>query len=70
MPSIASPKPRLDSRLIEIAIDSFGRVGFDGSSTRDIAAAAPTTLSSITYPFGGKDSMHVSRARPTCDSGA
>lgn len=41
-------------RLIETAIQQFGELGFDGASTRDIAAASGTTMSNITYHFGGK----------------
>lgn len=49
-------------RLIEIAMDHFGRCGFEGASTRDIAAAADTAMSSITYHFGGKQGLYLACA--------
>ena len=44
-------------RLIETAIYQFGKLGFDGASTRDIAAAADTSMSNITYHFGSKEGL-------------
>ena len=52
----------LQSRLIDIAIDQFGRSGFDGASTRDIARASGTAMSSITYHFGGKEGLYLACA--------
>lgn len=49
-------------RLITVAIQQFGEHGFDGASTRDIAAAAETTMSNITYHFGGKDGLYRAAA--------
>lgn len=48
--------------LLDVAIDLFGRRGFDGASTRDIAAAAGTAMSSITYHFGGKEGLYLACA--------
>lgn len=48
--------------LISVAIRQFGEHGFDGASTRDIAAAADTTMSNITYHFGGKDGLYRAAA--------
>lgn len=48
--------------LLETAIDQFGRLGFDGASTRGIAAAAGTTMSSITYHFGSKEGFYLAAA--------
>jgi len=56
------PRPDLAVRLIEAAIDQFGQHGFDGASTRDIAAASGTAMSSITYHFGGKDGLYLACA--------
>ena len=53
----------IDERLIEAAIDQFGRHGLDGASTRAIATAADTAMSSITYHFGGKDGLYLATAR-------
>lgn len=44
--------------LIQVAIQKFGELGFDGASTRDIAACAQTTMSNITYHFGGKEGLY------------
>ncbi|WP_209349495.1 CerR family C-terminal domain-containing protein [Pontixanthobacter sp. CEM42] len=52
----------MKQRLIETAIEKFGKHGLDGASTRDIAAAADTAMSSITYHFGGKDGLYQAAA--------
>ncbi len=52
----------MQNRLIETAIDQFGRFGFDGASTRDIARASDTAMSSITYHFGGKQGLYLACA--------
>lgn len=59
----AKPKRPIDDRLLDTAIDQFGRKGLEGASTRAIAAAAKTAMSSITYHYGGKDGLHVAAAR-------
>ncbi len=48
--------------LIETAIDQFGRHGFEGASTREIARASGTAMSSITYHFGGKQGLYLAAA--------
>lgn len=60
--SVESVTP-IDDRLLEIAIEQFGRKGMDGASTRAIAAAAGTAMSSITYHFGGKEGLYLAAAR-------
>jgi AcrR family transcriptional regulator len=57
------PKPPIDDRLLDTAIEQFGRKGIEGASTRDIAAAAQTAMSSITYHYGGKDGLYLAAAR-------
>ena len=57
------PKRPIDDRLLDTAIDQFGRKGLEGASTRAIAAAAKTAMSSITYHYGSKDGLHVAAAR-------
>lgn len=49
-------------RLLETAIDRFGRLGFDGASTREISRASGTAMSSITYHFGGKKGLYLAAA--------
>jgi AcrR family transcriptional regulator len=51
-----------DLRLLEVAIDHFGRKGLEGASTRAIASAAGTPMSSITYHFGGKSGLYLAAA--------
>jgi AcrR family transcriptional regulator len=45
-------------RLIEAALVTFGRFGFDGASTREIAKRASVNLAAIPYHFGGKEGLH------------
>lgn len=52
----------LQERLLEIAADAFARDGLDGASTRAIAAAAGTAMSSITYHYGGKQGLYLAAA--------
>jgi len=55
--------PAIDDRLLNTAVDQFGRFGLEGASTRAIAAAAGTAMSSITYHFGGKEGLYLAAAR-------
>jgi AcrR family transcriptional regulator len=50
----------MDTRaaLIDAAITHFGRRGFDAVTTRELAAAAQTNVSSIKYHFGGKEELY------------
>jgi TetR/AcrR family transcriptional regulator, regulator of cefoperazone and chloramphenicol sensitivity len=43
--------------LIEAALRLFGSKGFEGTSTREIAAAAKANIGSIAYHFGGKEGL-------------
>ena len=45
------------SALLHAALKLFGENGFDGTSTRDIAAAAKANIGSIAYHFGGKEGL-------------
>lgn len=51
-----------DSRLLDVAVDHFGRLGLEGTSTRAIARDADTLMSSITYHFGGKEGLYLAAA--------
>lgn len=51
--------PRTDRTMLAVAIELFGRHGFDGVTTRMLAAAAGTNVSSIKYHFGSKDELYV-----------
>jgi AcrR family transcriptional regulator len=49
-------------RLVEAALDVFGRRGFEGASTREIAKAAGANLAAIVYHFGSKDALYLAVA--------
>jgi TetR/AcrR family transcriptional regulator, regulator of cefoperazone and chloramphenicol sensitivity len=51
---------RTHAALIDAAIAQFGRRGYDAVTTREIAAAAETNVSSIKYHFGGKEELYRS----------
>ncbi|MBO9623807.1 MAG: CerR family C-terminal domain-containing protein [Sphingomonas sp.] len=54
--------------LLETAVDQFGRLGFEGASTREIARASGTAMSSITYHFGGKQGLYLAAAEHIAES--
>lgn len=58
----------VQSRLLDIAVREFGSKGAEGVSTREIAAAAGTAMSSITYHYGGKDGLYLAAARHVAES--
>lgn len=45
------------ARILQTARDVFAEHGFDGANVRDIAQAAGTTHSMITYHFGSKEQL-------------
>jgi AcrR family transcriptional regulator len=61
LPRMSSPLST-DSRLLDVAVDHFGRLGLEGASTRAIARDADTLMSSITYHFGGKQGLYLAAA--------
>lgn len=48
--------------LVHAALKLFGRQGFDGTSTREIAAEAKANIGSIAYHFGGKEGLRIAAA--------
>lgn len=48
--------------LVMAALKLFGRQGFDGTSTREIATAANANIGSIAYHFGGKEGLRLAAA--------
>ncbi|CAN5382752.1 CerR family C-terminal domain-containing protein [soil metagenome] len=56
------------AQLIEAGLDVFGRLGFEGASTREIARAAKANLAAIVYHFGGKDGLHRAFAEHVAQS--
>jgi len=47
------------NKLIDAAIRLFGEHSFEATSTRRIASEADTTMSNITYHFGGKEGLYA-----------
>jgi AcrR family transcriptional regulator len=58
----ASPAEMTRAALIHAALELFGRQGFDGTSTREIAAQAKANIGSIAYHFGGKEGLRTAAA--------
>jgi len=54
-------------RLLQAAIDVFGRHGFESSSTRMLAEAAGANLQSIAYYFGSKEGLYLAVAEYIAD---
>jgi AcrR family transcriptional regulator len=57
-----SPAELTRTALIHAGLQLFGRHGFDGTSTRQIAALAKANIGSIAYHFGGKEGLHAACA--------
>jgi TetR/AcrR family transcriptional regulator len=52
------PRPTATrDRIVEAALEAFADSGFDGATTRDIAAAAGVNQGLITYHFAGKEEL-------------
>jgi len=49
-------------RLIEAGLELFGKLSFDGASTRMLAERAQVNLASIKYYFGGKEGLYLAVA--------
>ena len=55
-----SPKGALArERMLKVALDLFGKHGYDATTTRMVAQAAGMNLGSIPYYFGSKDDLYV-----------
>src|SRR5690242_19209079 len=48
--------------LIRAGLRLFGENGFDGTSTRELAAAAHANIGSIAYHFGSKEGLRAACA--------
>lgn len=57
-----SPADLTKAALVRAALKLFGRQGYDGTSTREIAAAAKANIGSIAYHFGGKEGLRAAVA--------
>ena len=58
----SSPADLTRAALVRAALKLFGRQGFDGTSTREIAAEAQANIGSIAYHFGGKEGLRAAAA--------
>lgn len=56
------------AQLIEAALDVFGRLGFEGATTREIAKAAGANLAAIVYHFGSKEALYIAVAEHVATS--
>ena len=54
-------------RLVQVALDRFGRQGFEATSTRAIAQRAKANISAILYHFGGKQGLYLAVAEHIAD---
>lgn len=50
---------QIQERLLDAAEELFSEKGFDGTSIRDITAAAECNIASVNYHFGGKDKLYI-----------
>jgi AcrR family transcriptional regulator len=63
MPPRAAPSAEATrATLIRSALKLFGANGFEGTSTRQIAAQAKANIGSIAYHFGGKEGLRIAAA--------
>ncbi|HHZ07900.1 MAG TPA: CerR family C-terminal domain-containing protein [Rhizobiales bacterium] len=60
--ALSSQSEQTRAALIRASLRLFGQKGFDGTSTRDIAAAANANIGSIAYHFGGKEGLRLACA--------
>ncbi len=49
--------------MIDTVIDVFGKLGYEGASTRILADRAGVNLSAIPYHFGGKRELYIAAAQ-------
>ncbi len=55
---ITKPKSTAKDRLLEAAVDVFGKYGFEAATTRMIAKKAGVNIASIPYYFNGKEGLY------------
>ena len=55
--SRAEQRAQTRRRIVEAAVGSFAELGFDASSTREIAVRAGVTQGLLTYHFASKDEL-------------
>lgn len=55
------------ARIISAAIRLFGELGFDGASTRDIAASAGVNAPALQYYFDNKEGVYAACTHHICE---
>jgi AcrR family transcriptional regulator len=55
-------------KLLAAAIELFGKRGYDGVSTREIAARAGVNIAGIVYNFGGKEELYRACVKHIADT--
>ena len=50
---------QVQDRLLDAAEELFCEQGFEGTSIRELAAAAGCNIASVNYYFGGKDKLYL-----------
>jgi len=55
----ASVDKGVQDRLLDVGEELFCEHGFDGTSVRDLAAAAHCNIASVNYYFGGKENLYI-----------
>jgi len=71
---LRNPKRRMSAadrrrQLIEVALDVFSRHGFNGTTTREIAAAAGVNNALIFHHFPSKDALYTAVLNSRLESG-
>jgi AcrR family transcriptional regulator len=62
MDKFPSPAEQTRAALLRAGLRLFGRKGYEGTSTRELAALAKANIGSIAYHFGGKEGLHLACA--------
>jgi AcrR family transcriptional regulator len=57
--ALTSPTGGVQERLLESGEQLFAERGFDGTSIRDLAAAAECNVASVNYYFGSKEKLYI-----------
>lgn len=72
MAPLPLPLPRAPDQTRERLLDAgetlFGRYGYDGVTTRQLAALAQVNQSAIPYHFGGKKGVYLAVAQRICQA--
>lgn len=64
-PSDRSTETR--QRLLDAALELFGTLGFEGTTTRQLAERARVNLAAIPYHFGSKEKLYLAAANHIVD---